>query len=141
MEAPCSGEWLPFSDVQFPELEFGHLGGGIRHQAHRLLGFGKSDHLAEGIGPGKNHHQAVKPEGQASVGRGPVLQGLQQKPEFFLRRFRADAQQLEHLALGFLPVNSNRAAADLHSIEDDIVSLGPDLPGVGFEFFQIFIPG
>src|SRR5260370_36706278 len=40
---------------------------------------------------------------------------------------RADAERLEHLALHPRLVNTKAAAADFHSVQDDVISLGANL--------------
>jgi hypothetical protein len=45
--------------------------------------------------PAQNHDQAVKAEGDSSVGRGLQIPALKEKAEFLLRLFQPDSQGLE----------------------------------------------
>ncbi len=73
------------------------------------------------------------------MGRGAEFQSVEQEAELDPRLFLADAHQFEHLALHGLVVNTDAAAADFRAVEDQVVSFGPGLAGIGGEQGDVFI--
>ena len=59
-------------------------------------------HVANVVQAAEEHHQAVDPQGDAAVRRGPELQGVQQEAEPLAGRLGVDAQQAEDLLLRLL---------------------------------------
>ena len=73
--------------------------------------------------------------------RNAVLEGLQQEAELIVRPLRRKAQDLEHLGLHVALMDTDRAAAHLHAVEYDIVSLGAHPARVGVNILQILVHG
>ena len=67
-----------------------------------------------------------------------VLEGVHQEAETLLRLFRREAQQLEHLGLQFRVVDTDRAAADLGAVADEVVGVGPHATGVAVQVLYVF---
>src|SRR5699024_7154197 len=79
-----------------PQTKFTQLlGVGQAGRAGKQIGCGlrlrKSDDFANGIDAGHERDQTVETEGNAGMGRCTKTQCFQQKTEFFLRLFGADA--------------------------------------------------
>ena len=68
-------------EVEVFELIFGDLGGGIGEGADGLLGFGKGNHVTDGVQTGQDHGETIEAKGNTSMGRRTILQGLQEKSE------------------------------------------------------------
>ncbi len=84
----------------------------FRHQAGCFLGFRESDDVANRSGTGQNHHDPVEAEGDAAVRWCTELESIKQEAELLTGFFFADAEQVKHLALHGLVVNTNAASAD-----------------------------
>ena len=63
-------------ESEFLELLFRNRIWGFRHQIHRSLSFWKCDAVADILQSAKQHHHAVDPQRDATMGRGSVLQGV-----------------------------------------------------------------
>src|SRR5207248_6098857 len=72
---------------------------------------------------------AVDAEGDAAVGWGAVFEGVEEEAESFLGVGLGDADRVEHLLLDVGAVDTDGAAAHLHSVPDDVV--GAALPAAG----------
>src|SRR4051812_45560064 len=107
---------IPQLDMQLPQLLFVHGAGGLREQVLGALRLREGDHVAQALGAGHQHHEAVQPDGDAAVRRRAVLQRVQQETELELRFLRADLQRAEHLALHVLAVDTDRAASEFDAV-------------------------
>ncbi len=96
------------------------------HQLGRLLRLGERDHVAQRVGAGQEHGEAVQAERDAAVRRRAVAQRLEQEAEAALRLVVRDAEQVEHLGLHVRAVDADGAAADLGSVEHQVVGLAAD---------------
>ena len=76
--------------MQFAQLLFVDVRGGVSQQALGTLRLGEGDHVADRFGAGHHGNDAVKSERQAAVRRGAVLQGVEQEAELGLLLFGAD---------------------------------------------------
>ena len=72
-------------DAQLADLVVADGRGRAAHEVGRAGRLGEGDHVADGRLPGQDHHDAVEAQGDAAVGRRPVLEGLQEEPEALLR--------------------------------------------------------
>ena len=73
------------------------------------------------------------------MGRYSVLEGVKQEAELLLRRFLSKAEGFEHTVLQVTVVDTQRAAAQFHAVEHDIVGLGTYLAGVGLQILNILV--
>ena len=108
---------------------------GICHQAVRCLGLGEGDDVPDRGGAGHQHHQPVKAKGQATVGRGAVLQGSEQETEFFFRLGFVDLQDAEYGLLHIALENTDTATAQFTAVEHHVIGPRQRPTGVGDEFF------
>ena len=105
----------------------------VGEQVLRALRLREGDHVAQRLGAGHQHHEAVEADGDAAVRRRAVLQRVEQEAELGARFLGVDLERAEHLALHVLAVDPHRAAAELEAVQDDVVGLGDAAPGVGLE--------
>ena len=73
--------------------------------------------------------------------RRAVLQRVQQEAELLAGFLGADLQRAEHLALHFLAVDTDRAAADFPAVQHHVVGLGEGLARIGFEEVLVAVLG
>ena len=88
-------------------------GGGLR----------EGDHVADRLRAGEPLDDAVDPVGDAAVRRRPVAQRLEQEAEARLGRLGVDPERGEDLLLDLGVVDTDRAAAELLAVPDDVVGL------------------
>ena len=74
--------------------------------------------------PASRAHDPVPAERDAAVRRGAVLEGVEQEAELLLRLVLVEAHHREDPLLHVLAVDTDRAAADLVAVADDVVGLG-----------------
>ena len=67
---------------------------------------------------------AVQTEGEATVRRSAVLEGVHEEAELFLHLFFGETEQAEHLLLDFRVVNTDRTATDFNTVQNKVVSFG-----------------
>ena len=124
--------------MQLAQLFLIDLARCLRQQVLRALRLRKRYYIADRFGASHHRHEPVESERDSAVRWSAVLQGIQQKPEFGARFFRADFQRAKHLALHVFTVDANRAAADFPAVEHPVVRLGDRLRRIGRE--MIFMP-
>ena len=71
------------------------------------------------------------------MGRGPVLQGLEEEPELLPLLLLADAEKPEDPGLEPGVVDADGPPAHLHPVEDEVVGQGPHPPRVLFQEGQV----
>src|SRR6476659_7738696 len=98
------------ADREFAQLQLVDRGRGAGQQVEARGGLREGDHVADRLGAGEALDDAVDAVGDAAVRRRPVLQRLEQEAEDRLLRLRV--------------VDTNRAAAQLLAVPDDVVGLG-----------------
>ena len=74
---------------------------------------------------------------QASVRRRAVLKGIQQESETILRSFFGKAQRSKHLLLQRPVMDSDTAAANFISVQNDIVGACPNAARIAFYFIAV----
>ena len=62
------------------------------------------------------------------------------KPKLLLRLLLREAENLEHLRLDMLLMDTDAAAADLGTVEHDIVSLRAHAPGIAVQILPDPLP-
>src|SRR5262252_470359 len=97
-------------DVQLVELLLRHRTRRLRHQVGALLRLRERDHVAQRIGAAQEHGQPIDAGCDAAVGRGAVLERLQQEPELRLRVLVAEAERAKHARLDVGAVDTDRPA-------------------------------
>jgi hypothetical protein len=103
-------------DVGFAELFFVEGGGGAAHEVGAGLGFGEGDDVADVGGAAEEHDDAVDAEGEAAVGGGAELEGVEEEAEAALLGLGVDAEEGEDLLLDVHAVDTDGAAADFAAI-------------------------
>ena len=71
----------------------------------------------------------VQPDRDAAVRRGAVLERVEQEAELLLRLRLVDAHHREDALLHVLAVDTDRPAAELAAVADDVVGPGQRLAG------------
>ena len=110
-------------------------------QALGAGGLGEGDDLAQRIGAGEQHGQAVEAQRDAAVRRGAVGQGFQQEAELLLGFGLADAEQRKDFFLHVGAVDTDAAAAEFHAVEHHVVGERARLGRVGVEQRQVGVVG
>ena len=125
------GWLLLFDEIELDAQFFQLIGADSRrsfgHGALRALGLGECDDIPDRIGAAQKHDQPIEAEGDSTMWRSAIFQGLQQETELRLRLILPDAQQVEDPELNITAVIPYAAAADLAAIEHHIVGLGSGL--------------
>ena len=91
---------------------------------------GEGDHLADVVAAGEQRDDPVEPEGDPAVRRGTVAQRVEQEAEPRLRLLLVDPDQLEDALLDVGAVVTDRPAADLVAVEDEVVGAREQRPGI-----------
>ena len=73
--------------------------------------------------------------------RNSIFEGIQKETELVLRLLLGEAQHLEHLGLDVVLMDSDAAAADLGTVEGDVVSFRTDSARIGVDLVQILFHG
>jgi len=73
----------------------------------------KRDDFPDGFFSSENHNYPVKAKGYSAVGRSAVVEGFEEKSEFFLCFFLSQAQNFKYFSLKLRVMNTDRAAANL----------------------------
>ncbi len=123
--------------MQLAQLLLVDFRGRLRQQILGALRLREGDHVADRFGAGHHGDDAVQAEGDAAVRRRAILQRVQQVAELLAGFLGADLQRAEHLALHFLAVDTDRAAADFPAVQHHVVGLGERLAGIGFQ--EVFV--
>src|SRR5204863_5844587 len=85
--------------------------------------FGKCNDVTNGRVPRQDHHQSIKSERDASVRRRTELERFEKEAEFVASFLRGESENVEDPRLNVASMDSDRAAADLGSIQHEIISL------------------
>src|SRR5476649_763443 len=125
--------------AQFAQGALGDCRGGVAHQVSAAGGFGERDHVADGRFACQKHHQAVEAQGDSSVRRGAVFQGIQQEAEAAAGFVVGHAERGEDLRLHIAAVNTNRAGAEFHAVQHDVIGAGAAAGRVRGQFAQILV--
>src|SRR5450432_1874808 len=126
-------------DTQLTQGTLGNRRGGVAHEVCTAGGLGERDHVADGSFAGKNHHQAVEAQSDSAVRRGAVFQGIQQKAEAAAGFFVGHAERGEDLGLHIAAVNTNRAGAEFHAVQHQVIRAGAAAGRVRGQLAQILV--
>ena len=124
--------------IQLVELRLVDVARGVEHHVAAGVVLREGDVVADRLRAAEQRAQTVETERKAAVRGRSVLEGVHQEAETLLRLFRREAQQLEHLGLQFRVVDTDRAAADLGAVADEVVGVGPHATGVVVQVLYVF---
>src|SRR3954464_8438989 len=79
-------------------------------------------HLADRVRTDECRSEAVETERDAAMRWRSVAERLEQEAELALRLFPRQSDHIEDALLHLAPVDTNRSAAQLHPVADDVVS-------------------
>src|SRR5262249_42349182 len=98
-----------YLDPQLRQLRLADGCRRVHHQVDGLGGLGERDDLAQALGAGQEHGNAVQAQSDASMWRRAVLQRLQEEAEARPGFFFTHAQSVKDLLLNVLAVNTDRS--------------------------------
>ena len=107
---------LSQADIQLFHLLIADIPRRIGHHAGGTLGFGKGDHIANGVGAGHQHDQSVQTKRQATVRGRTVLQGIEQEAKLLFRLGLINVQDTKNGFLHLSLMNTNTAATQLTAV-------------------------
>ena len=119
------------------ELALVHCRGRVQHEILGPLGLGKRDDVANILGIGQQHHEAVDPRGNPSMGRRPIVEGFEQMAEAAFDLRGLVAEHLKEALLDRAVVDTNRAGRQLVPVTHEVVGRSADLPRNDLELRQI----
>src|SRR5215475_7214776 len=126
-------------DFQLGQLSRRHGARGIGHEIGPARHLREGDHFAQRFGLREEHHGPVESDGDSAVRRRAVTERVQEEAEFFARLFFAHSERLEDSRLYVRAVDSDRAAAQLGAVEDQVVGLGAHRTRIAFELVQVIV--
>src|SRR6185369_17057393 len=88
---------------------------------------------------GKQHHQPIKPECQASVWRSAVFQGFEEEPETMLCLLVRESERLEDLGLNVAAMDTNGSRAEFDTVQDHIIRLSAASRWVADQLVEILV--
>src|SRR3954468_3068469 len=113
-----------------------------RRRARQGIGSTRSlrerDDLAEGRLAGEERDEALDAEREPAVRRSAHLQRLEEPAELGLRLLVRHAHRAKDTLLNLLPVNPDRAGAELPAVPDQVVMLAERRTWVAFD--QVVVP-
>ena len=136
-----TGDSVPFQVNLYPklsELLFGHRTRRTGHQIRSLGRFRKGHAVADIVDSGKEHDEPIKAQSNPPVGGGTELQRIKKEAKLPLRLFTSHSQQGKDAVLRLGVMDTDRPAADFKPVQDKVVCLCTDPPGIGFEKFEVF---
>src|SRR2546423_907743 len=113
-------------DSEFAQLMLVDVAWRPRHEIEHAIGFRERDHFADAFFAGDHHHDPIQPERDATMRRRAETKGAEDVAEEQFLLFFAYAERGEDFRLQIAFVNSNTAAAEFHSVQDNVVSFGAD---------------
>ncbi len=111
----------------------------LAHHIDRTGGFGESNDFPDARLACHQRVNAIVPERDTTVRRRAIFQGFEEESESFARLFFGEAQHLEYPALNVLAMNTDRAAANLGTVQHQIVRPRSNGAGVGFQLVQVLL--
>ena len=79
----------------------------VAHHVAAGIVLGECDAVADAVEAGKEADPAVEAVGEATVGRRAVFEGVHQEAELFLGALLGESEELEHLVLQLLVVDTD----------------------------------
>ena len=99
---------------------------GVNHHIAALVVFGECDEVADRVGAVHHRAEAVEAERDTAVGWRTVFECAEQKAELGLGLLGREAEQAEVAALQVAVVDPDGAAADLYTVQHEVVRIGTD---------------
>src|SRR5665647_1783830 len=113
------------------------LGGDRRRRTGQRVvapaGLRERDDVADRVGADQQGRDPVPAERDPTVRRGPEGEGVEEPAEPLLDLLGTQSHHVEHALLDVLAVDTDRAAADLVPVADDVVGIGQGVARVGLE--------
>ena len=128
---------LPQRQIQLIELCLVDVTRGVEHHVAAGVVLREGDVVADRLRPAEQRAQAVEPERQSAVRGRAVLESVHQEAEALLRLVGREAQQFEHLLLQLRVVDTDRTAADLRAVADEVVGVGTHAARVAVEELDV----
>ena len=104
-----------------------------------LRGLRERNHFADGSFARQDHHQAVQAQRDSAVRRRAVFQRFQQEAEAPLGFFLGEPERGENLRLHVAAMNTNRARAQFHAVQHQVVRLGAAARRIGGQLLEILV--
>src|SRR5207247_5096025 len=101
----------------------------------------EGDHGADLLDPGHQRDQAIETERDSAVRWRAIGERVEKKAEFPALILGRYLERAEDLGLHLLAVNAHRSAADLPTIQHDVVGLGERSAWVGLEELLVTVLG
>ncbi len=111
----------------------------VHQQVLTALRLRERDHVAQALGAGEQHRDAVEAEGEAAVRRRAGVERVQHEAEARLHVALRVAEQLEDLALHVAAVIAQAARAELEAVHHDVVVRAAHALGLAVEEREIFL--
>src|SRR5215469_11242833 len=124
---------------QLIQLLFVYFAGGFGHQILGGCGLAKGNHFAKRLFAREQHCNTVDAQGDASMRRRSVCQGIKEKTKALAQLLLGQSEGFEHTFLDVFAVDSNAARAKLVTVQHEVVALRAHFPRHRFEFIQIVI--
>src|SRR6476620_1109125 len=115
-------------DTRLLALLRGDRRGRVGQRVDTAAGLRERDDLADGVLTGQQRSDAIPAERDTAVRRRAKGEGVQQESELVLGFVVIDAHHREHPFLDLATVDTDRAAADLVAVADDVVGVGQRAP-------------
>src|SRR5262249_26577339 len=109
------------------------------HEVSALLRLGERDYVAQALRVAHEERDAVHSERDAAMRRRAVGERFEQEAEFVARFVFADTERAKHLLLHLGVVQPNGSAAELESIEHEIVAITEDFARIAFEQADVLV--
>lgn len=122
--------WRP---RRLPALRRGDRGRGAGQRVTAGGRLREGDDVADGVVPAEQRDDPVEAEGDATVRRRAVVEGVQQEAELRGRLLLGEADRVERPLLHLALVDTDRTAAQLRAVEDQVVGVGQGRARVGVE--------
>ena len=123
--------------IQLVELRLVDVARGVEHHVAAGVVLREGDVVADRLRAAEQRAQTVETERKAAVRGRSVLEGVHQEAEALLRLLGREAQQFEHLLLQLRVVDTDRTAADLRAVADEVVGVGAHAARVAVEVLHI----
>src|SRR5262245_24252920 len=130
---------VPELQTQIPKLLLGNLRRRSRHQVCRPGRLREGDDVTQRCLTSEDHDHSIQAQRNSAMRRGAVLQGFQEKAELVARFLFRKAESSEDSRLNIAAVNSYGAAADLRTVQHEIVGFGSHLFRITFEKFKVLV--
>lgn len=116
IQSPAGLFWQVELYGKLQELLNTYLFRSLGQGACGLLSLWEGNNIPDGVDATHKHYQSVKSQGNAAVGRGAVLQGLQHEAKLVLRLIILKPEDPKYLLLQVIVMNADAATTNLVAI-------------------------